>query len=67
MVDTVESMTISPASTIIVSSDSGEPLTGILPEERLRRLVLAIRAATGIEALVWLVDVAGLPATTPSA
>jgi hypothetical protein len=27
----------------------------------LRRLVLAIRATTGIEALVWLTDVAGLP------
>ncbi len=27
---------------------------------QLRRLTLAIRAATGIEALVWLTDVAGL-------
>jgi hypothetical protein len=26
-----------------------------------RRLVLAIRATTGIEALIWLTDVAGLP------
>jgi AcrR family transcriptional regulator len=31
-----------------------------VPEHELRRLVLAIRAAAGIEALVWLTDVAGL-------
>ena len=37
-----------------------EPLRGKMPEEQLRRLVLAIRSAAGIEALVWLVDVAGL-------
>jgi AcrR family transcriptional regulator len=36
------------------------PLTTRLPERELRRLVLAIRSAAGIEALVWLVDVAGL-------
>ena len=36
------------------------PLQTLLPEEDLMRLVLAIRSATGIEALVWLTDVAGL-------
>ena len=36
------------------------PLQTSLPEEDLMRLVLAIRSATGIEALVWLTDVAGL-------
>ena len=36
------------------------PLQGVLPEEELMRLVLAIRSATGIEALVWLTDVAEL-------
>jgi AcrR family transcriptional regulator len=37
-----------------------EPLSGRLSEEALTRLVYAIRAASGIEALVWLCDVAGL-------
>ena len=37
-----------------------EPLRDRMPEPRLRRLVLAIRSAIGIEALVWLTDVAGL-------
>jgi AcrR family transcriptional regulator len=37
-----------------------EPARPQLGEAALRRLVLAIRSATGIEALVWLVDVAGL-------
>jgi AcrR family transcriptional regulator len=36
------------------------PLQGRMPEPDLRRLVLAIRSAVGIEALVWLTDVAGL-------
>jgi hypothetical protein len=36
------------------------PLLGRLSESELRRLVLAVRAATGIEARVWLTDVAGL-------
>jgi AcrR family transcriptional regulator len=35
------------------------PLRGRLPELQLHRLVLAIRSAVGIEALVWLTDVAG--------
>src|SRR5215216_5970338 len=36
-------------------------LRDCLPAPELRRLVLAIRATTGIEALVWLTDIAGLP------
>ncbi|MEL7977492.1 helix-turn-helix domain-containing protein [Isoptericola sp. F-RaC21] len=36
------------------------PLEGSLPTAALRRLVLAIRTAVGIEALVWLTDIAGL-------
>jgi AcrR family transcriptional regulator len=41
--------------------DALAPLRDCLPAPELRRLVLAIRATTGIEALVWLTDVAGLP------
>ncbi len=37
-----------------------EPLRHRLPEPALRRLVLATRSACGIEALVWLTDIAGL-------
>jgi AcrR family transcriptional regulator len=37
-----------------------EPLQAKLPASELHRLAIAIRSATGIEALVWLVDVAGL-------
>lgn len=37
-----------------------EVLADRVPEDELHRLVLAIRATIGIEALVWLVDVAGL-------
>lgn len=36
------------------------PLKTSLPAEDLRRLIFAIRSATGIESLVWLTDVAGL-------
>ena len=36
------------------------PLHDRLDTEQLHRLVLAIRSATGIEALVWLTDVGGL-------
>ncbi|HEY8855684.1 MAG TPA: hypothetical protein VIN12_10545, partial [Candidatus Dormibacteraeota bacterium] len=35
-------------------------LRGQIPAGKLRRLVLAIRATLGIEALVWLTDVAGV-------
>jgi len=37
-----------------------EPLRGQLSDKELHHLVLAIRSAVGIEALVWLTDVAGL-------
>jgi AcrR family transcriptional regulator len=37
------------------------PLAGRLSKRDLRRLALAIRATVGIEALVWLTDVGGLP------
>lgn len=40
-----------------------EALDGVradLSEEQFRQLVLSVRATTGIEAIVWLVDVAGL-------
>lgn len=37
-----------------------EPLKGQLSESEIHDLVLAIRSATGIEALVWLTDIGGL-------
>jgi AcrR family transcriptional regulator len=40
--------------------DALSPLRGRMPATELDRLVLAIRSATGIEARVWLTDVAGL-------
>jgi AcrR family transcriptional regulator len=40
--------------------DALAPLRERMPKRDLRRLVLAIRSAAGIEALVWLTDVAGL-------
>ncbi|MCB9430212.1 MAG: TetR family transcriptional regulator [Actinobacteria bacterium] len=40
--------------------DALEPLKREHPEVDRRRLAIAIRSATGIESLVWLVDVAGL-------
>lgn len=40
--------------------DALEPLSGQLPEQTVMRLVYGIRTAAGIEALVWLCDVAGL-------
>lgn len=40
--------------------DALRPLRGRILEPELRRLILAIRATLGIEALVWLTDVAGL-------
>jgi AcrR family transcriptional regulator len=36
------------------------PLRARVPERDLRRLVLAVRCAVGIEPLVWLTDVAGV-------
>jgi AcrR family transcriptional regulator len=40
--------------------DALSPLRKKVPRAKLRRLVLAVRAAVGIEALVWLADVAKL-------
>lgn len=40
--------------------DALQPIAGQLSEQTLMRLVYAIRTAAGIEALVWLCDVAGL-------
>ncbi|MDQ3661023.1 MAG: TetR/AcrR family transcriptional regulator [Actinomycetota bacterium] len=40
--------------------DALTPLQGQMPDAELRRLVLAIRAGIGIEALVWLTDIGKL-------
>jgi AcrR family transcriptional regulator len=40
--------------------DALAPLRGRLSDDELRRLTFSIRSAVGIEALVWLVDVAGV-------
>ena len=40
--------------------DALAPLSERMPEPEIHRLVLAIRATLGIEALVWLTDIAGL-------
>ncbi len=40
--------------------DALSPLRGRMPEDELRRLVYGIGATLGIEALVWLTDMAGL-------
>jgi AcrR family transcriptional regulator len=40
--------------------DALAPLLGQLPKQEVRTLALAIRSAAGIEALVWLTDVAHL-------
>ena len=40
--------------------DALAPLHASMPKAALRRLALAIRSAVGIEALVWLADIAGL-------
>jgi AcrR family transcriptional regulator len=40
--------------------DALEPLRGQLSERAIERLIYAIRAAAGIEALVWLCDIANL-------
>jgi AcrR family transcriptional regulator len=41
--------------------DALVPLHDRMPASELHRLALAIRATIGIEALVWLTDIAGLP------
>jgi AcrR family transcriptional regulator len=41
--------------------DALAPLRGEIPTRDVRRLVLALRCAVGVEALTWLTDVARLP------
>ena len=41
-------------------SEALDPLSGRLGTDGVRRLAVAVRAVAGIEALVWLTDVAGL-------
>jgi AcrR family transcriptional regulator len=41
--------------------DALAPLRGQLPDEAFRRLVHGIGSTLGIEAFVWLVDIAGVP------
>src|SRR5438128_8902772 len=41
--------------------DALAPLRGTLAEDELQRLIHGIGATLGIEAFVWLVDIAGLP------
>ncbi len=41
-------------------TDALAPLSSCMPPFEFRRLILAIRTACGIEALIWLTDVAGL-------
>jgi AcrR family transcriptional regulator len=41
-------------------ADALTPLRGRLPDRELNRLVLAVASAVGIDALVWLTDIAGL-------
>src|SRR5438445_4057997 len=40
--------------------EAPSPLRGQMAERDMRRLILAIRSAAGIESLVWLTDIAGL-------
>lgn len=55
-----ESLVLRRGRAIAWIEDALEPLRSRLRPAEVRRLVLAIRSAIGIEALVWLVDVAGL-------
>jgi AcrR family transcriptional regulator len=41
--------------------DALAPLRGQMPEDQLRELIHGIGATLGIEAFVWLTDIAGLP------
>jgi AcrR family transcriptional regulator len=41
-------------------ADALAPLAGTLPEDELERVTVAVAAVLGIEALVWLTDIAGL-------
>jgi AcrR family transcriptional regulator len=48
---------------IVWVAEALAPLRGRIPEPELDRLVLAIAAAVGIDALVWLTDIGGLSRT----
>jgi len=41
--------------------DAPAPLRGQMPDDELRRLIHGIGATLGIEAFVWLTDIAGVP------
>ena len=43
-----------------MTAEALDPVRNDLSDEQFRQLVLSIRATIGIEAIVWLVDVAGL-------
>src|SRR5260370_31861474 len=45
---------------IVWIAEALDGVRGDLSDQQFRQLVLSIRATTGIEAIVWLVDVAGL-------
>jgi len=55
-----EKLLVRKGRVIIWLEDALAPLRGTLTDEALELLVRAIRAAAGIEALVWLTDIAGL-------
>lgn len=57
---TRETLVLRQGRAITWIEDALEPLRGQLPRHELRTLALAIRATTGIEALVWLTDVGGV-------
>lgn len=46
---------------IVWIEEALQPLQTTMTDADIRRLALAVRSATGIEALVWLTDVGGLP------
>lgn len=55
-----ESLVLRQGRAISWLEDALSPLRSRLSRKELRRLALSIRSAIGIEAFVWLVDVAGL-------
>ncbi|HEY7091589.1 MAG TPA: TetR family transcriptional regulator [Ktedonobacterales bacterium] len=55
-----ENLLVRQGRVIIWLKDALAPLSSQVSEQAMARLVYAIRAAAGIEALVWLCDVAGL-------
>ena len=44
-----------------VDPDALAPLRGQIPDDKLRQLIHGIGATLGIEAFVWLTDIARLP------